>query len=76
LAFLADLLDVPWHGFNGRCHLNRRTEQAVAGAGFQVKTVEGRLGGLLRLIVAQTVDDGHNGQQAMELWRNEPSPGT
>jgi ubiquinone/menaquinone biosynthesis C-methylase UbiE len=76
LALLADLLDVPWHGFNGRCHLNRRTEQAVANAGFQVTSVEGKLGGLLRLIVAQAVEDGHNGQWAMELSRNEPSPGT
>jgi SAM-dependent methyltransferase len=76
LAFLADLLDIPWYGFNGRCHLNRRTEQAVADAGFRVTSVEGKLGGLLRLIVAQTVKDGHNGQQAMEPWRNEPSPGT
>jgi ubiquinone/menaquinone biosynthesis C-methylase UbiE len=67
LALLADVLDIPWHGFNGRCHLNRRTEQAVEDAGFQVNSVEGRLGGLLRLIVAQAVEDGHNGRQAMAL---------
>jgi ubiquinone/menaquinone biosynthesis C-methylase UbiE len=54
LAWLADLANVPWYAFNGRCHLNRETEQAAVQAGFRVVQVESRLGGLVRLIVAQT----------------------
>jgi ubiquinone/menaquinone biosynthesis C-methylase UbiE len=54
LAWLADLANVPWHAFNGRCHLNRETERAAVQAGFRVAQVESRLGGLIRLIVAHT----------------------
>jgi ubiquinone/menaquinone biosynthesis C-methylase UbiE len=54
LAWLADLANAPWYAFNGRCHLNRETERATIRAGFQVTQVESRLGGLVRLIVAQT----------------------
>jgi ubiquinone/menaquinone biosynthesis C-methylase UbiE len=54
LAWLADMANVPWYAINGRCHLNRRTQQAVVAAGFQIHRVEARLGGLFRLIVART----------------------
>lgn len=53
LAWLVDLANAPWYAFNGRCHLNRQTEQAIVEAGFQVEQVETRLGGFLRLIVAR-----------------------
>lgn len=53
LAWLADLLNVPWYAFNGRCQLNRQTQQAIVQAGFRVDQVDSRLGGLFRLIVAQ-----------------------
>ena len=52
LALLVDLANVPWYAFNGRCHLNRRTQDAVAAAGFSIEHVEGAVGGFLRLIVA------------------------
>ena len=52
LAWLVDMVDVPWYAFNGRCHLNRETQQAVVRAGFALDHVESRLGGLFRLIVA------------------------
>jgi ubiquinone/menaquinone biosynthesis C-methylase UbiE len=55
LAWLIDLANVPWYAFNGRCHLNRRTQQMVAGAGFEIEEVEGRLGGFLRLLVARAL---------------------
>ena len=54
LGWLADLANIPWYGFNGRCNLNRETQQAVVQAGFELETVESRLGGLLRLIVAHS----------------------
>ena len=53
LAWLADLLNVPWYAFNGRCNINRETHKAVAGAGFELERVESVLGGLVRLIVAR-----------------------
>jgi hypothetical protein len=53
LAWLVDLADLPWYAFNGRCHLNRRTQQAVVDAGFEVEHVEGAVGGFLRLVVAR-----------------------
>lgn len=52
LAWLVDLVNVPWYAFNGRCKLNRQTQHAIVSAGFEVERVESRLGGLLRLIVA------------------------
>jgi len=52
-AWLVDLLNIPWYAFNGRCNLNRQTQQAVVQAGFELEQVETRAGGLLRLIVAQ-----------------------
>jgi ubiquinone/menaquinone biosynthesis C-methylase UbiE len=54
LAWLADLANVPWYAFNGRCNLNRETQQAVAEAGFELERVESKMGGLLRMIVAHT----------------------
>jgi ubiquinone/menaquinone biosynthesis C-methylase UbiE len=53
LALVADVLDVPWYAFNGRCHLNRRTEDALGAAGLRVDHVASRVGGLFRLIVAR-----------------------
>ena len=53
LAWLADLLNIPWYAFNGRCNLNRETHQAVARAGFELEQVESVLGGIVRLIVAR-----------------------
>jgi ubiquinone/menaquinone biosynthesis C-methylase UbiE len=53
-ARLADLLNVPWYAFNGRCQLNRETQHAVVKAGFELNQVDSKLGGLLRLIVAHT----------------------
>lgn len=52
LAWLADLANLPWYAYNGRCHLNRRTQEAVAAAGFRLHRVESALGGFFRLIVA------------------------
>jgi ubiquinone/menaquinone biosynthesis C-methylase UbiE len=52
LAWLADLANVPWYAFNGRCHLNRETQDLVAQIGFELDHVEARAGGLFRLIVA------------------------
>lgn len=54
LAWLADLANAPWYAFNGRCHLNRKTQKTLVEIGFQVERVESRLGGFLRLIVAHT----------------------
>jgi ubiquinone/menaquinone biosynthesis C-methylase UbiE len=53
LAWIADLLNVPWYAFNGRCHLNRETQQAVTHAGFELEQVDSILGGLVRAIVAR-----------------------
>jgi ubiquinone/menaquinone biosynthesis C-methylase UbiE len=54
LGRLVDLADVPWYAFNGRCHLNRDTQQAIARAGFEIERVETRLGGFFRLLIART----------------------
>lgn len=51
-GWLADLLNVPWYAFNGRCRLNRQTQQAIVKTGFKLDRVDSKLGGLLRLIVA------------------------
>lgn len=53
-AWLTDLLNIPWYALNGRCHLNRETQRAVIESGFALDRAEGKLGGLLRLIVAHT----------------------
>jgi ubiquinone/menaquinone biosynthesis C-methylase UbiE len=53
LALLTDLANIPWHAFNGRCHLNRQTEKTIIEAGFQLHTVETKLGGLLQMAVAR-----------------------
>jgi ubiquinone/menaquinone biosynthesis C-methylase UbiE len=53
LAWLADVANVPWYAFNGRCHLNRETQQALVAAGFQLDAVESHVGGLLRVLVAR-----------------------
>lgn len=52
-AWLADLVNVPWYAFNGRCNLNRETEALVSQVGFRLEQVESKLGGLLRLLVAR-----------------------
>lgn len=54
LAWLSDLLNVPWYAFNGRCHLNRKTQRAIVDSGFELDHVDSKLGGLFRLIVAHT----------------------
>jgi ubiquinone/menaquinone biosynthesis C-methylase UbiE len=54
LAWLIDLANIPWYAFNGRCNLNRETQQAIIQAGFDLERVESKLGGLLRMIVART----------------------
>ena len=53
LALLADLVNIPWYRLNKRCHLNRRTLQAVNQAGFRIVCVERKLGGLFRLVAAR-----------------------
>jgi ubiquinone/menaquinone biosynthesis C-methylase UbiE len=53
LAWLVDLANIPWYAFNGRCHLNRETQQALGEVGFRVDTTESWLGGFVRLLVAQ-----------------------
>ena len=53
LAWLVDLANIPWYAFNGRCHLNRETQEALGEVGFRVEMAESRLGGLVRLLVAQ-----------------------
>jgi ubiquinone/menaquinone biosynthesis C-methylase UbiE len=53
LAWAADLLNVPWYAFNGRCNLNRETQRAVVQAGFELQEVVSVLGGLVRLIIAR-----------------------
>ena len=53
LAWLADAANLPWYAANGRCHLNRQTQEVVTGAGFRLERVDSHLGGLFRLIVAR-----------------------
>jgi ubiquinone/menaquinone biosynthesis C-methylase UbiE len=53
LAWLVDLANIPWYAFNGRCHLNRETQEALGEVGFQVDLAESRLGGLVRLLMAR-----------------------
>jgi ubiquinone/menaquinone biosynthesis C-methylase UbiE len=55
LSWLTDILNLPWCAVNQRCHLNRRTQQAIEQSGFRVEHLETRLGGFLRLIVARSV---------------------
>ncbi len=55
LAWLADLLNIPWFAYNGRCRLNRKTEDALVEAHFHLDRVESKAGGLLRLLVARIV---------------------
>lgn len=52
---LVDVLNIPWLALNGRCNVNRETQQAVTQAGFHLERVETRLGGLLRMMVAQAL---------------------
>jgi ubiquinone/menaquinone biosynthesis C-methylase UbiE len=54
-AWLADLLNIPWYAFNGRCQINRETQQAIVEAGFELDQVDSKLGGLLRVIIAHTL---------------------
>jgi ubiquinone/menaquinone biosynthesis C-methylase UbiE len=53
LAWLVDLANGPWVALNGRCHLNRDTQQALVQSGFELEWVESKLGGFLRLIAAR-----------------------
>jgi len=53
LAWLVDRVNGPWVALNGRCHLNRETQQTLVQAGFQLEWVESKLGGFLRLIAAR-----------------------
>jgi len=52
-AWLTDVLHPAWYAFNGVCHLNRRTAQAISAAGFQLARVEERVLGIFRLIEAK-----------------------
>jgi ubiquinone/menaquinone biosynthesis C-methylase UbiE len=54
LAWLVDLANIPWHAASKRCHLNRRTQQAIVDVGFQLERVDTWIGGFFRLIVART----------------------
>lgn len=49
-AWLTDLLHPLWYAWNGVCHLNRRTAQAVAAAGFRLVRDEAHALGILRVI--------------------------
>jgi len=60
-AWLVDLANVPWYAFNGRCRLNRRTQEHIVRLGFEVERVESKVGGLFRLIVARTASRGEKG---------------
>lgn len=51
-AALTDLLHPIWCAMNGSCHLNRRTAQIVADAGFSVARVERHAGGIVQVIHA------------------------
>lgn len=51
-AALTDWLHPAWYALNGSCHLNRRTAQTVAQAGFNVTGVERRMGGIVQVIRA------------------------
>lgn len=53
LAWLSDAANSPWYAVNGRCHLNRPTQEVVSRAGFRLERVDSHLGGLFRLIVAR-----------------------
>jgi ubiquinone/menaquinone biosynthesis C-methylase UbiE len=53
LGRLADLFNIFWLALNAECHLNRRTADNVAAAGFTLESVEKRLGGVISLIVAR-----------------------
>jgi ubiquinone/menaquinone biosynthesis C-methylase UbiE len=53
LAWCVDLINGPWVALNGRCHLNRETQQSLVQAGFQIDWLESKLGGFLRLIAAR-----------------------
>lgn len=52
-AWLTDALHPLWYAFNGACHLNRRTVQMVAAAGFELTRVEERVMGIFRMIEAK-----------------------
>jgi ubiquinone/menaquinone biosynthesis C-methylase UbiE len=55
LAWLADVANLPWYAVNGRCHLNRQTQEVVSRAGFRLERVDSHVGGLFRLIVARAL---------------------
>jgi ubiquinone/menaquinone biosynthesis C-methylase UbiE len=53
-AWLTDLLHPLWHRLSRDCHLNRKTTQAIADAGFRVQRVERHALGIVRVIEAIT----------------------
>jgi ubiquinone/menaquinone biosynthesis C-methylase UbiE len=53
LGWLADVANVPWCTIQDRCHLNRRTQGNLTESGFTIESVETKVGGFLRLIVAR-----------------------
>ncbi len=53
---LADLLQPPWTFVAGGCHPNRRTEEAVAAAGFVIESGDRRVSSTLRRLVARIRD--------------------
>jgi ubiquinone/menaquinone biosynthesis C-methylase UbiE len=52
-AALTDWLHPAWYALNGSCHLNRRTAETVAQAGFAITRVEQRAGGIVQVIRAR-----------------------
>ena len=53
LGAITDWANVPWKVLSRSCELNRKTAASVAAAGFELLTVEKRLGGLVNHVVAR-----------------------
>lgn len=53
LGRLQDLVTPIWRRAGAGCHPNRRTEQAIRGAGFRIETIERRPAGLTPLLLGE-----------------------
>ena len=62
-AWLTDRLHPLWYGWNGTCHLNRETTQAVAEAGFRIVKEERHVMGIMRQI--EGVKGGQSGEERL-----------